>query len=62
VSISRNLGQASGAALVAVCFRLVPGNGPRTALTLGSAFAAVAAAASLLRLLAKPPVKPVGAE
>ena len=54
-AVTRNLGQASGAAMVAVCFRLAPDNGPRTALYVGCAFAACGAAASLLRMTAKPP-------
>ena len=61
VSISRNMGQASGAALVAVCFRLVPEHGPRMALMLGCGFASCAAIASLLRLAAKPPAR-IGAD
>ena len=54
-AVTRNLGQASGAAMVAVCFRLAPENGARTALYAGCVFAACGATASLLRLIAKPP-------
>ena len=60
-AVTRNLGQASGAAMVAVCFRLAPQNGARTALFAGCAFAACGAAASLLRMAANPPA-PGGAD
>jgi DHA2 family multidrug resistance protein-like MFS transporter len=50
VSTARNLGQASGAALVAVCFHLAPARGPIIALWLGCIFATAAAIASLLRI------------
>ncbi len=50
VSTARSLGQASGAALVAVCFHFSASNGPTNALWLGCCFAAAAACASLLRM------------
>ena len=60
VSTSRNLGQACGAAMVAVCFRLAPEHGPTLALTIGCGFASCAAIASVLRLVVKPPPRPQG--
>ena len=50
VSSARLLGQASGAALVALCFHLFQGGGPEVALWIGCVFALVASVASLLRL------------
>ena len=55
VSIARNLGQASGAALVAGCFQISAQNGPIIALWLGGGFAGAAAIASVLRLAASRP-------
>lgn len=57
VSTARNLGQASGAALVALCFNISPQNGPLIALWLGGGSAGIAAIASLLRVAAtrRPP-------
>ncbi len=54
VATSRLVGQATGAALVALCFGLSVSHGPRLALGLGAAFAAAATLASFSRLLAKP--------
>lgn len=51
VAAARLLGQASGAALVALCFHLAAGGGPELALWIGSAFALAASIASFLRLL-----------
>jgi DHA2 family multidrug resistance protein-like MFS transporter len=50
VSTARILGQATGAALVAVCFHLDATGGPVLALWLGCGFAAAAAIVSLLRI------------
>jgi DHA2 family multidrug resistance protein-like MFS transporter len=50
VATARLFGQASGAALVAVCFAVSETQGPTLALWLGCFFAAVASCASLLRL------------
>ncbi len=50
VSIARVMGQASGAALVAVCFHTSPAHGTTYALWLGCLFASAAALSSLLRL------------
>ncbi len=50
VSSARLLGQASGAALVALCFHLFQGGGPEFALWVGCVFALVASVASFLRL------------
>jgi DHA2 family multidrug resistance protein-like MFS transporter len=52
VAMSRLTGQATGAALVALCFSLSATNGPALALALGAGFAAAASVASLLRLVA----------
>ena len=58
VATSRLVGQATGAALVALCFGLSARHGPALALALGAAFAGVAAAASLSRLWAAKIVSP----
>jgi DHA2 family multidrug resistance protein-like MFS transporter len=50
IATARLLGQATGAALVALCFGLAGNHGPGLALALGAGFAAVAAIASGLRL------------
>lgn len=50
IATSRLLGQASGAALTALCFSLAGVHGSASALWLGAAFAAVASVASGLRL------------
>lgn len=50
VSSARLLGQASGAALVALCFHLLQGGGPELALWIGCMFALIASVASFLRL------------
>ncbi|KQQ36158.1 multidrug MFS transporter [Duganella sp. Leaf126] len=50
VATSRLIGQATGAALVALCFTLSAASGTRYALMLGAAFAAVACVASFSRL------------
>ena len=50
VATSRLLGQATGAALTALCFSLFGMQGATTALWLGAAFAAAASVASVLRL------------
>ena len=49
VATARLLGQTLGAALVALCFELLPGHGVGAALLLGAGFAGAAALASLLR-------------
>ncbi len=49
-ALMRLFGQTIGAALVAACFALAGPRGPTAALFLGSAFAALASVASLLRL------------
>jgi MFS transporter, DHA2 family, multidrug resistance protein len=54
-AVQRNLGQTCGAALGAVCFRLMPASGPRTALAVACALAALAAVASMLRLKPRRP-------
>jgi len=51
VATARLLGQATGAALVALSFSLAGAHGPTLALGLGAAFAAAAAVASFLRLV-----------
>ncbi|MFG1421754.1 MFS transporter [Roseixanthobacter liquoris] len=53
VAAARLLGQATGAALVALCFHLASESGPELALWLGSAFALFASLASFLRLLSR---------
>lgn len=50
IALARLLGQASGAALVALCFGLAGDAGPQWALWLGAAFACLAAVASSARL------------
>jgi DHA2 family multidrug resistance protein-like MFS transporter len=55
VATARLLGQASGAALVALCFGIAGSHGPGLALALGAAFAGVGAVASWLRLAAAAP-------
>ncbi len=52
IAVSRLLGQATGAALVALCFGMVGARGPTVALGLGGVFAAAASVASGLRLFA----------
>ncbi len=59
VATSRLLGQAGGAALVAVCFEISESRGPILALWLGCGFAAAGCAASLLRELIPKAPKPV---
>ncbi len=54
VAASRMVGQATGAALVALCFHLFIGQGPAMALWLGSGFALIASIASFLRLVVAP--------
>lgn len=54
VASSRLIGQATGAALVALCFGLAADRGPVLALALGVGFAAVGCVASSLRLVARP--------
>ena len=55
IAMARLLGQASGAALVALCFCLAGGtHGSVLALTLGAGFAALGATASAARLWAQP--------
>jgi DHA2 family multidrug resistance protein-like MFS transporter len=51
VATARLIGQASGAALVALCFGIAGANGPVVALALGCGFAAVGSVASASRLL-----------
>ncbi|CAN5319389.1 MFS transporter [soil metagenome] len=51
IATSRLLGQATGAALTALCFSLAGVHGAMDALWLGAAFAAVASVASGLRLI-----------
>ncbi len=51
IAIARLIGQATGAALVALCFVLAGDAGPTLALALGCAFSAVGAVASGSRLL-----------
>lgn len=53
VATARLVGQATGAALVALCFTLAGKHGPTLALSLGAGFAGAAAIASGLRLLAR---------
>lgn len=55
IAVSRLLGQALGAALVALCFGLAAAQGPTWALRLGACTAAVAALASLARLRVRTP-------
>jgi DHA2 family multidrug resistance protein-like MFS transporter len=59
VATSRQFGQTSGAAMVALCFGLSAVDGPRLALWLGCGFAGLGTIVSLLRLAApKPGAKP----
>ena len=53
VSTSRLLGQATGAALVALCFGISATNGPVLALTLGACFAGSAGLVSFSRLFTR---------
>ncbi len=53
IATSRLLGQASGAALTALCFSLAGVHGSADALWLGAAFAAVASVASGMRLVVR---------
>jgi MFS transporter, DHA2 family, multidrug resistance protein len=53
VATARLIGQATGAALVALCFGLVGRHGPTLALGLGAGFAGVASIASGLRLITR---------
>ncbi len=55
VATSRLTGQATGAALVALCLGLSALHGPRLALEFGAAFAGVASVASFMRLAAGRP-------
>ena len=50
IAVTRLTGQATGAALVALCFGVAGSSGPMWALALGAAFAALASAASFARL------------
>jgi DHA2 family multidrug resistance protein-like MFS transporter len=52
VATARLLGQTTGAALVALCFELLPTHGASSALLLGAGFAGAAALASFLRTTA----------
>ncbi|KVE28693.1 multidrug MFS transporter [Burkholderia singularis] len=52
IATARLIGQATGAALVALCFGIAGSHGPTLALTLGAFFAGAASLASGLRLLA----------
>lgn len=51
VATSRLIGQATGAALVAYCFTLSSANGARYSLGVAASFAAVASAASFMRMV-----------
>jgi MFS transporter, DHA2 family, multidrug resistance protein len=51
IATSRLIGQASGAALVALCFSIAGKHGPTLALSLGAGFAGVGSVASGLRLV-----------
>jgi DHA2 family multidrug resistance protein-like MFS transporter len=53
VATARLLGQATGAALVALCFGIAGKHGPGLALSLGAAFAGAASIASGLRLVTR---------
>ncbi|WP_087631983.1 MFS transporter [Caballeronia telluris] len=53
VATARLLGQATGAALVALCFGIAGKHGPGLALSLGAAFAGAASVASGLRLITR---------
>jgi DHA2 family multidrug resistance protein-like MFS transporter len=54
VATSRLIGQATGAALVALCFTVSSKSGTTYALGLGAAFAAAASIASFSRLFVAP--------
>jgi DHA2 family multidrug resistance protein-like MFS transporter len=58
VATSRLVGQAVGAALVALCFGLAGLHGPVLALSLGAGFAGVACVVSFSRLLPGRAAKP----
>jgi MFS transporter, DHA2 family, multidrug resistance protein len=53
VATARLIGQATGAALVALCFGIAGRHGPALALSMGAGFAGVASVASCLRLIAR---------
>jgi MFS transporter, DHA2 family, multidrug resistance protein len=53
IATARLIGQASGAALVALCFSIAGKHGPTLALALGAGFAGVASIASGLRLVTR---------
>jgi MFS transporter, DHA2 family, multidrug resistance protein len=55
VATARLLGQTTGAALVALCFELMPREGAAVALLVGAGFAGAAALASFLRTTAPKP-------
>jgi len=59
VATSRLVGQAVGAALVALCFGLSVRHGPALALALGAAFAGAGSLVSFSRLAARPVTLPV---
>jgi MFS transporter, DHA2 family, multidrug resistance protein len=59
IATARLIGQASGAALVALCFSIAGKHGPALALGLGAAFAGVASVASGLRLVTRDPNRAV---
>ncbi|MEB0046626.1 MULTISPECIES: MFS transporter [unclassified Pseudomonas] len=56
IAMARLIGQATGAALVALSFGLSGSHGPVLALSIGAGFAAVGSIASGLRLVARKPV------
>jgi DHA2 family multidrug resistance protein-like MFS transporter len=60
VATARLLGQATGAALVALCFGIAGKHGPALALSLGAAFAGAASIASGLRLITRDVGAPAG--
>lgn len=55
IATSRLIGQATGAALVALCFSIAGKHGPTLALSLGAAFAGAGSVASGLRLVTREP-------
>ena len=59
VATSRLVGQAIGAALVALCFGISMLHGPSLALTMAAVFSALGSMASFSRLATKPPVRRV---
>jgi DHA2 family multidrug resistance protein-like MFS transporter len=61
VATSRLVGQAIGAALVALCFTLSMSYGPSLALGLGAIFAGSGSLVSFTRLLARAPAHGPGA-